>query len=437
MLITEEIFEAFLKCATKSHQYFQCAVGVHSEFSEWQRIQRDKFKQMGWERLRATVREEQRYVGTPPCQAFEQGRYSLITDYVVDLPEIRVRLHALERIRCPRDASDCPYIPIRFVPSEKLSTHDRLLLAFDAFCLSQTCGKAPNVGRIIHGCQYAIVTVRLPGLVAKVQLVLGSIADQQLKTTAAPMLVLNKYCSECEFQSRCRQIAIQKDDLSLLSTIGEKERKKQNAKGTFTVAQLSYTFRPRKRPVKGSLKHQLALKALAIRKNQIHILGTPAVSQSGTPVYIDVEGDHDRDFYYLVGLRVGSGRSSTHYSFWADDLADERAMWEDCLRTLCTIDNPRLIHYGSYETQFLKRMGKKYPDLENAPLLDRLTSSALNLLSVIYEHVYFPTYSNGLKEVAGYLGFHWSDSNASGLTALVWRSQWKASHEPSLKEKLV
>ena len=203
------------------------------------------------------------------------------------------------------------------------------------------------------------------------------------------------------------------------------------------MLQLSYTFRPRRRPAHGLLKHQPALKALALRKNRIHILGTPAVSQSGTPVYIDVEGDPDRDFYYLVGLRIGSGGSAVRYSFWANDLADERTVWEGCLGVLSKIDNPRLIHYGSYETQFLKRMRTRYPDVESPSFLGHLISSALNLLSVIYAHVYFPTYSNGLKEVASYLGFRWSDGAASGLTALVWRSQWESSHDPSLKEKLL
>jgi len=154
-------------------------------------------------------------------------------------------------------------------------------------------------------------------------------------------------------------------------------------------------------------------------------------------VYIDVEGDPDRDFYYLVGLRIGSGDSVVRHSFWANDLADERGMWEDCLRVLRKIENLRLIHYGSYETQFLKRMRTRYPNIEGSSFLGHLISSALNLLSVIYAHVYFPTYSNGLKEVAGYLGFRWSGGAASGLTALVWRSQWESSHDPSLKERLL
>ena len=40
----------------------------------------------------------------------------------------------------------------------------------------------------------------------------------------------------------------------------------------------------------------------------------------------------------------------------------------------------------------------------------------------IYAHVYFPVYSNGLKDVAGYLGFSWTEPDASGLQSLVWRA---------------
>src|SRR5579863_2393998 len=165
--------------------------------------------------------------------------------------------------------------------------------------------------------------------------------------------------------------------------------------------------------------------------------GTPTLSAPGTPVYFDVEGDPDRDFYYLIGLRTSSADSFLHYSFWANDLSDERDMWTECLRRLGAIDNPRLIHYGSYETQFLKRMKTRYPNIGNPVFLEQLGKSALNLLSVIYAHAYFPTYSNSLKEVARYLGFRWSDNTSSGLTALVWRSQWESSREPGLKRKLV
>src|ERR1700730_3897178 len=240
MPITKETFEAFLKCTTKSYLYFHNVVGVPSEFSQSQGHLQETFRQKSRERLCRAVRDGQWCAGTPDLHSLEDRRYRLIVDYVVALPEIHARLDALEQIRTASDGLNCPYVPIRFVPSEKLSTYDKLLLAFDAFAFSQVCGKTPQVGRIIHGRQYTAVTVRLTDLLRRVRLVLGDIAAQQANTTATP-LALNKHCPECEFRSRCRQTAIEKDDLRLLSNIGEKERKKQNDKGIFTVLQLSYS----------------------------------------------------------------------------------------------------------------------------------------------------------------------------------------------------
>lgn len=82
-------------------------------------------------------------------------------------------------------------------------------------------------------------------------------------------------------------------------------------------------------------------------------------------------------------------------------------------------------------------MRTRYPDVGSASQLDELTSSAQNLLSVIYPHVYFPTYTNGLKDVAAYLGFRWSSDSPSGLAALGWRLQWEASREANLKNRLI
>jgi len=63
-----------------------------------------------------------------------------------------------------------------------------------------------------------------------------------------PKLALNKHCKVCEFQNFCREEAIKKDDLSLLS-LGEKEVAGLNKRGLFTITQLSHTFRPKLWPL--------------------------------------------------------------------------------------------------------------------------------------------------------------------------------------------
>jgi hypothetical protein len=82
-------------------------------------------------------------------------------------------------------------------------------------------------------------------------------------------------------------------------------------------------------------------------------------------------------------------------------------------------------------------MKTRYCHPEHAVLLDQLIASTANLLSTIYAHVYFPTYSNGLKDVARYLGFQWSEPKASGLAALSWRRAWEFSRAPDLKQTLI
>ena len=55
---------------------------------------------------------------------------------------------------------------------------------------------------------------------------------------------------------------------------------------------------------------------------------------------------------------------------------------------------------------------------------------------MIHSHVYFPARSNGLKDVAGLLGFHWSVPEASGLQALAWRLAWESAREEAIKQSI-
>jgi predicted RecB family nuclease len=85
------------------------------------------------------------------------------------------------------------------------------------------------------------------GLLDMVKTVGGKIAAQHTHHTPPP-LILNPHCAACEFKARCRQVAVEKDDLSLISGMTAKEMQKQHSKGIFSVTQLSYTFRARRKP---------------------------------------------------------------------------------------------------------------------------------------------------------------------------------------------
>src|SRR6266849_3053780 len=353
--------------------------------------------------------------------------------------ELESSLQAVERIPSDGHGRSAQFIPHRFEFANKLAKEHKLLLAFDALLLSEALGREVNLGKIVHGDSHATLKVKIPAFASEVRKRIKEITAL-LAGNSPPDLVLNRHCGQCEFKTRCSTQAMEKDELSLLSGISEEDRQRLHSKGIFTVTQLSYTFRPRRRRRESrgkQEKHHHSLRALAIRENKIHAVGIPDLTLKGTPVFLDVEGLPDRNFYYLIGIRIQTAEGSAQYSFWADDVKEEKLMWNDFLGVLSEITNPHLIHYGTYETTFLKRMcdrhGRPPAGSQAATAMDHAT----NLLSFIYAQIYFPTYSNGLKEIAGYFRFRWSGSLMSGLETIVWRHRWEASRDPALKQTLL
>ncbi len=326
-------------------------------------------------------------------------------------------------------------VPIRFTFPNKLSHIDKMLLAFDTLALPDKTQANIDMGRIIHGDDFTSSRIRIAPLLPPACKITGMVTPL-LSHPDPPKFALNRHCPECEFQKRCHKLAIEKDDLSLLGSLPENERIRLNSKGIFSVTQLSYTFRPRRpsrRIAPKPEKYRPELKALSIREQKTHIANNPRLDIKGTPVFLDVEGIPDRDFYYLIGLRV----QNRQHSLWAKNTADEEKIWRNFLDILSNIENPALVHYGSFETTFLKRMCERYGAPPENSVTAKALKSAVNLLSVIFAQIYFPTYSNSLKEIAKHLGFQWHDPESSGLLSLVWRQEWENSHNPELCRKLI
>lgn len=439
MNITTSLFDAALKCSTKCFLRSLGEMGKGNAYADWVRTQTESYRGTGIKGLTAGAAHDELIVRAPGSENLNTAEWRLAVDVMAHAQNLESSLHAVERVPVNARGQLTQIIPIRFIFTNKLTRDDKLLLAFDGLVLSEMLGREINLGRIIHGDNYATLKVRTSVLTNEVRKLTRKIA-MLLSSNLPPDLVLNRHCAECEFQAQCRQKAIEKDDLSLLSRMTEKERKKFNSKGLFTVTQLSFTFRPRRRPkrlVAEREKYHHSLKALAIRERKIHVVGSPELTIEGTPVYLDVEGLPDRDFYYLIGVRIKTAAGIIQHSLWADRADDEESIWTNFLHILSGIENPILIHYGSFETTFIKRMCDRYGVQLEGSAMAKAIESAVNLLSVIFAQIYFPTFSNGIKEIAGYLGFTWSDSSASGVQTIAWRHEWEAAKTPSLKATIL
>ncbi len=438
MTITSRLLEAYLKCPTKCWLRSAGEQITDSTCTQCTQAQKESYRTAEIHRLLSRTHPSECMV-SPSADNLKAGKWRLATGVLAQTSHLESYLHAVERLPSQGRGEPAHLIAIRFVPANKVSKDAKLLLAFDALVLSEMLGQEINLGKFIHGDNHATLNVRTSALALQVRDHIAKIAAL-LSSPSPPGLVLIPHCAECEFQTRCRQQALEKDDLSLLSGMTEKERKKLHDKGVFTVTQLSYTFRPRRRPKQlrdKREKYHHSLRALAVRQKKIHIVGSPEIMIEGTPVYLDVEGLPDRDFYYLIGVRLGNLDSAAQYSLWADSVEDEKRIWNEFIGILGNIKDPVLIHYGSYETVFLKRMGDRYGVPPAASIVARAMKKSVNLLSVIFAQVYFPTFSNRLKDIGHFLGARWTGPVISGLQSLAYRVEWEQSLAPELKTALV
>jgi predicted RecB family nuclease len=448
--ITAGVFAAFLKCPTKAHLLM---IGESSPGAFFTDIQAQISS------MHETASPGQ-FSGVGFAEALGIGDTNNSRDQAVprqvDCTSARYDLALLPYIPAghpsTKSSQSDTFLPILFSPREKPDVSDSLLLCFGALALFQATGRLPETGTLIYGDGYRHKTVRIGDFVVRTREIIDSIQAINRRQEPPP-LVLNRHCAVCDFQPRCRGVAIDCDDLSLLSAMTAKDRARCNAKGISTITQLSYGYRPRRRKrtkpdaeraaksakhANPAAKNDHKVRALAIKKSQIHVVGTPSLKLEGKPVFLDVEGMPDTDFYYLVGIRYECGGEQVGQSFWADGPEGEHEIWQNCLRALKLIGNGQIVSYGAYESRFLKQMKARYVQApDDAEFIDRLIETSVNVLGCIYGKVYFPTFSNSLKEIGPYLGFEWAWPQGSGAAAPLLRRAWELGAGDALKRDLI
>jgi len=331
MRLTSSLFESYLKCRMKCFLRSRQAAGKGNVYADWLLSQKELYRYNGEKELQKTFEQSKIIVRSTATEGLKKANWLLAMDLIAQGNNIESCLHAVEHRPSGVRGRPAQFIPIRFISTNKLSKDDNLLLAFDALVLSEVIGREVGFGKIVHGDDYVTKKVKTSTLANTVRTLTDKIITL-LPTDSSPDLVLKRHCGQCEFQALCRQEAIKKDELTPPGGMTEKERKKYNSKGIFTITQLSYNFRPRRRPkrhVEKREKYHHSLKALSIREGRTHIVGKPELKLGGTPVYLDVEALPDIGFYYLIGVRVTTGDSVTQHSLWAADTHQEQKIWSD------------------------------------------------------------------------------------------------------------
>ncbi|WP_442508214.1 TM0106 family RecB-like putative nuclease [Novipirellula sp. SH528] len=432
--------EAFLTCSTKGYLRSVGSDATEPEFAEHHKHIVNSLARQARIAVAKNFATDACPLNVSFVDAFRYSNATVLVDCGIATHSIKTTLHGVERVTTKNRFSQ--YIPIRRILSQQIRTIDRILLAFDALAIESQTSRMPTFGRIVFGwdadqCRKVKLT---DGNVDSARTALEDLLGFR-SGHPPPELVLNRHCSECGFQTRCRNLATENDDLSLISAISEKERIKLREKGIFTVNQLSHTFslrRNRKNPDSIYRKRYHSLTALAIRERKTHVLGQPVLKLGKSPVFLDVESSPSQDFFYLIGICYQNGNSLDYTPFWADDPSQESVIWNNFVATLRAMQFSTVVHYGSYEKVFLEKLNERHSRSEDdKQFVTDLAKNSCNVLSTIYSHVYFPVYSNGLKAIGGHCGYAWNVPNASGARSVLWRAEWEEKNDDQWKQQLI
>jgi predicted RecB family nuclease len=325
-------------------------------------------------------------------------------------------------------------VPLLISSNEKITKQDKVYFSCILLLLKSSSITTSDYGRFIYGKTQRSTKINLTNYKNDSANILKLIKDN-----IEPPFFLKRHCNYCGFFHYCNEKALNEDSLSLLSGIKHKEILKWKNKGIFTINQLSYNFKPRrisKSRNSSFSKHRYELRALSIRESKVHVYKTPSLPKAETEIFFDFEGLPDENYIYLIGLKIKTSTGEFTYSYWANSVEEEKKIFSQFIERVFKYKNFILYHYGSYEIKNLRRIKKKF-NFNEQKNIDIIIESSCNLLSLFYSNIYLPIYSNGLKEVGKYLGFEWTDKNASGLQSIVWRKRWEETDSNEYKSTII
>lgn len=229
MMVTTDIFESHLSCKYKTYLRLRGETTLTSEFdlihTQWTARYKDRVLQILRERYHLDSDHS-----LSSCQNDLGNGAPALFKCRLKSAKIECQCDVLEKVQGESDTYPFLYIPIRIIPSEKISKTDQLVLGFCGLVLGEIQGIFPSSGKIIDGYSFKTHRVKLDEWIASARDIIEEIGKIK-PDTDLPGPVLTNHCKTCEFMNHCRSQAETKDDLSLLRGLSGKDILKLNKRG--------------------------------------------------------------------------------------------------------------------------------------------------------------------------------------------------------------
>ena len=160
------------------------------------------------------------------------------------------------------------------------------------------------------------------------------------------------------------------------------------------------------------------------------------IPKASTEVFFDFEGSDprmDKNGLGVVNYLIGAvlrqrGQEAEFISFVAHSPFEEETVVRNFISWANSLDSALFYHWHNYEKTHLTKMANHYGiaqgDLQN--VLNRM----VDLHPLTINSYAFPTYGDGLKDIAKFLGFSWRQDDVDGLTTVALYQQYVTSDVP-------
>jgi uncharacterized protein len=361
----------------------------------------------------------------------------------------------LERVEGPSVWGEHAYRPVLGRQGRHLTREHRLLLTLWGRLLAVRQRAPVPQGLALAGAGRRLERQRLPlgsGLQRQLDGALERLAEDLHRPEPPPLVADRKKCGLCSWRGICDQEASRLGHLSEVSGIGGRRREMLLEQGITTLDELAAsdpTLLAEALAVHGEQHREVAAELVAQARVQASgrpqrrhpgpLAPLPELAIAPGVLLYDIESDPDaRDDFlhgFVVVPRLPAADPSRAWPQQADPgwryqplLAlqehGEARLWLRLRRFLARYPDWPLLHYGETEAIALLRLARRQGagDGEIAALRGRL----LDVHARLRRSWRLPVGSYGLKAVAGWLGFRWSQAGVDGARCLLWWRQWRA-----------
>ena len=339
------------------------------------------------------------------------------------------------------------YRPVLARQGRRLTREHRLQLALSARLLAHL-QQAPVVdGLALAGAGRYLDKEKVAlgeNLQRQLDEALRRLAADLQRTEPPPLASDRRKCSLCSWRGVCSAEARRVGHLSEVSGIGAKRREMLlelgidglNALADADPQRLAEQLQ-RFGEQHGAVAAPLVAQARAQRDGHAEPLAdSPALPElikaPGVLLY-DIESDPDARDDFLHGFvclpRDPDGRwaleRATYHPLLMLQEHGEARCWQRIRRFLSRFEGWPVLHYGETESLALCKLAQRQgvSDVDRDALRCRLVDVHDRLRS----HWRLPLNSYGLKTVADWLGFSWSQAGVDGARALLWWRQWRGT----------